>query len=234
MEVLNKVLPLILTAIMSMNLSGCRSANDTTDNADATASTTTEAAAETDTTDDPFADVYYPLPDNITMDDLLNGIQINGKVAEAEKMFVSLQLQFFDMVMFGSEEKQPKLIAMLREVAKKIDTTSGRGWFCIYAGYRYYKQQLAVKGGYTDFFADIEALVPDLLTKIDTSKEGEARYHNYTQLLGREADAWYMDSKKLPPLNEITVWKDKFNGDKNRFSANAQNIIDVYKQLKKI
>ena len=79
MEVLNKVLPLILTAIMSMNLSGCRSANDTTDNADATASTTTEAAAETDTTDDPFADVYYPLPDNITMDDLLNGIQINGK-----------------------------------------------------------------------------------------------------------------------------------------------------------
>lgn len=162
------------------------------------------------------------------------GIQINGKVAEAEKMFVPRQLLFFDMVTLGSEEKQPKLIAMLREVAKKIDTTSGRGWFCIYAGYRYYKQQLAVKGGYTDFFADIEALVPDLLTKIDTSKEGEARYHNYTQLLGREADAWYMDSKKLPPLNEITVWKDKFNGDKNRFSANVKIIIDVYKRLKTI
>ena len=154
--------------------------------------------------------------------------------ADAEEVFVPRQLHFFDMVAFGSEEKQPKLIAMLREVAQQIDTTSGRGWFCIYAGYRYYKQQLAVMGGYADFFADMEALVPDLLAKIDTTKEGEARYHNYTQLLGREASAWYMDGKKLPPLNEITVWKNRFSGDKNRFAANAKIIIDVYKRLKTI
>ena len=152
----------------------------------------------------------------------------------AEKVFVPRQLQFFDMVAFGSEEKQPKLIAMLKDVAQQIDTTSGRGWFCVYAGYRYHKQQLAVMGGYADFFADIETLVPDLLTKIDTTKEGEARYHNYTQLLGREANAWYMDRKKLPPLNEITIWKDRFNGDKNRYASNAQIIIDVYKRLKTI
>ena len=154
--------------------------------------------------------------------------------ADAEEVFVPRQLRFFDMVTFGSEEKQPKLIAMLKEVAQQIDTTSGRGWFCIYAGYRYYKQQLAVMGGYADFFADMEALVPDLLTKIDVTKEGEARYHNYTQLLGREASAWYMDGKKLPPLNEITVWKNRFNGDKNRYAANVQIIIDVYKRLKTI
>ena len=160
----------------------------------------------------------------------------NGKPmeADAEEVFVPRQLQFFDMVAFGSEEKQPRLIAMLREVAQQIDTTNGRGWFCIYAGYRYYKQQLAVMGGYADFFADMEALMPDMLTKIDTTKEGEARYHNYTQLLGREASAWYMDSKKLPPLNEITVWKNRFSGDKNRYTANAKIIIDVYKRLKTI
>ena len=154
--------------------------------------------------------------------------------ADAEEVFVPKQLQFFDMVAFGSEEKQPRLIVMLREVAQQIDTTNGRGWFCIYAGYRYYKQQLAVMGGYADFFADMEALVPDLLSKIDMKKEGEARYHNYTQLLGREASAWYMDSKKLPPLNEITVWKNRFKGDKNRYAANATIIIDVYKRLKTI
>ena len=154
--------------------------------------------------------------------------------ADAEEVFVPKQLQFFDMVVFGSEEKQPRLIAMLREVTQQIDTTNGRGWFCIYAGYRYFKQQLAVMGGYADFFADMEALVPDMLTKIDTMKEGEARYHNYTQLLGREASAWYMDGKKLPPLNEITVWKNRFSGDKNRFAANAKIIIDVYKRLKTI
>ncbi len=153
---------------------------------------------------------------------------------DTEEMFVPRQLRFFDMVQFGSEEKQPKLIAMLREVAQQIDTTSGRGWFCIYAGYRYFKQQLAVMGGYADFFADIEALIPDKLTIIDASKEGEARYHNYTQLLGREAGLWYMDKKKLPPLNEITIWKNCFDGDKNRFAANAQIIVDVYKRLKTI
>lgn len=160
----------------------------------------------------------------------------NGKPMsdDAEEVFVPRQLQFFDMVAFGSEEKQPKLIAMLRDVAPQIDTTSGRGWFCIYAGYRYYKQQLAVLGGYADFFADIEALIPDKLTIIDTTKEGEARYHNYTQLLGREASLWYMDKEKLPPLNEITVWKNRFKGDKNRYAANAKIIIDVYKRLKTI
>ena len=151
-----------------------------------------------------------------------------------EEVFVPRQLRFFDMVAFGSEEKQPKLIAMLREVATQIDTTSGRGWFVIYAGYRYFKQQLAVMGGYTDFFADIEALMPDLLTMIDKEKEGEARYHNYTQVMGREAAAWYMDKSKLPPLNEITIWKERFRGDKNRYATNAQIIIDVYKRLKTI
>lgn len=154
--------------------------------------------------------------------------------ADVEEVFVSRQLRFFDMVTFGSEEKQPKLIAMLRDVATQIDTNSGRGWFCIYAGYRYFKQQLAVMGDYTNFFADIEALTPDLLTKIEKDEEGEARYHNYTQLLGREATAWFMDKGKMPPLNEITVWKNRFSGDKNRYSTHAQIIIDVYKRLKTI
>ena len=160
--------------------------------------------------------------------------ELKAQKADAEEAFVPRQLQFFDMVACGSEEKQPKLIALLREVAQQIDTTSGRGWFCIYAGYRYYKQQLAVMGGYADFFADMEALVPDLLTKIDTMKEGEARYHNYTVLMGREAKLWYMNKGKLPPQNEITVWKERFKGDKNRYATNAQIIIDVYKRLKTI
>lgn len=160
--------------------------------------------------------------------------ELKAQKADAEEVFVPRQLRFFDMVTFGSEEKQPKLITMLREVATQIDTTSGRGWFVIYAGYRYFKQQLAVMGGYTDFFADIEALTPDLLTMIDKDKEGEARYHNYTVLMGREAALWYMNKSNLPPLNEITVWKERFKGDKNRYATNAQIIIDVYKRLKTI
>lgn len=153
---------------------------------------------------------------------------------DTEEVYVPRQLQFFDMAKFGSEEKQPKLIALLREVAQQIDTTSGRGWFCIYAGYRYYKQQLAVKGRYSDFFADIEAIIPDKLTRINISKKGDERYHSYTQLMGREVADWYMDGGKLPPLNEITTWKNRFNGDKNRFESSAKIIIDTYKRLREI
>lgn len=151
---------------------------------------------------------------------------------EENEVFVPCELHFFNQVEFGSEEKQPKLIALLNEVTQKLDINNGRDWFCIYAAYRYYKGQLAVRGGYKDFFVDIEALVPDKLPKIDDEKGGEPRYHNYTMLLGREADSWYMDDGKLPPQNEITIWKDRFNGDKNRFAKNAQIIIDVIKRLR--
>ena len=160
--------------------------------------------------------------------------EIEDEAVVVEEVFVPCQLQFFDQVKFGSEEKQPRLIAVLREVAATITTQSGRGWFCIYAGYRYFKNEKAVKGGYADFFADIEALMPDLLTKIDVDEEGDARYHNYTQLMGREANAWFMDDGMLPPVNEITFWKNRFSGDKKRYSKNAQIIIDVYKKFKTI
>ena len=43
-----------------------------------------------------------------------------------------------------------------------------------------------------------------------------------------------MNKSNLPPLNEITVWKERFKGDKNRYATNAQIIIDVYKRLKTI
>ena len=141
-------------------------------------------------------------------------------------------LSFFDQMEFGSEEKQLQLIALLNDMASKIDISNGRSWFCIYAGYRYYKNQRAVKGSYTDFFADIEGLMPDKLTKIDREQQGDKRYGNYTTLLGREVALWYMDEEKLPPLNEITIWKNRFEGDKNRFAKNVSIIIDMCKKLR--
>lgn len=173
--------------------------------------------------------------DNNTLNkDCHSGIMESNALNHNNGVFVPHQLCFFDMSFFGSEEKQPKLIKLLRDMCTKFDVKNGRGWFVIYAGYRYYKKQLGVKDGYTDFFTDIEALVPDMLTIIDKTKKGKDRYHNYTILLGREAKAWYMNDKNLPPLNEITTWKDRFNGDKNRFTKNAQLIIEVNNQLKQI
>ncbi len=68
MEVLNKIMPLILTAIMSVNLSGCGNtgADDTSIRSDAV-------------THSDIGENGVCLPDGYTMEDLLNGFKINGK-----------------------------------------------------------------------------------------------------------------------------------------------------------
>jgi hypothetical protein len=68
MEVLNKIMPLILTAIMSMNLSGC--GNTGADDA----SIRSDAVTHSD-----IGENGVCLPDGYTMEDLLNGFKINGK-----------------------------------------------------------------------------------------------------------------------------------------------------------
>lgn len=157
------------------------------------------------------------------------------EVQDADEVFEPCQLIFFDNVLFGSADKQKKLFDLLCDVSSKFDISSGRGWFCIYAGYRYFKGELAVLDGYTDFFTDIENLLPDKLPKLDSSIiEKRERYHNYAQLLGREAALWYMDKGKLPPSNEFTTWKEFFRGDKNRYEKYCPIIIEVYNKLKKI
>ena len=50
--------------------------------------------------------------------------------------------------------------------------------------------------------------------------------------MGREAKLWYMDKKKLPPLNELTFWANRFCGDETRFNQNAPIIIELYKAFK--
>lgn len=151
-----------------------------------------------------------------------------------EHTFVPCELKFFDQSQFGSEEMQPKLIAMLKDVAVKIDVNSGRDWFTVYAGYRYYQKQLGLRGDYTDFFTDIEHLLPGVLSKIDSTKDRTERYQKYTVVLGREVDCWYMKENCLSPINELTLWKSRFTGDANRFEKNAQIIIEIYKRLRQI
>jgi len=163
-----------------------------------------------------------------------NYYERTSEASGVEQTFIPCELQFFDQTLFGLEEKQPKLIALLREVAGKIDVNSGREWFVVYAAYRYYNNQQGVKGGYTDFFTDIEHLLPGVLSKIDTDKNCTERYHGYTTLLGREAKCWYMDDRRLPPINEITSWKERFTGDKNRYERNSKLIIEVYRQLRQL
>ena len=163
---------------------------------------------------------------------LKKGEMQDTEAEEVRDIYVPKILKFFDQVYFGQEDKQLKLIKLLEDVTTRIDITNGRSWFCLYAGYRYYKNQLAVAGGYTDFFSDIEALIPDRLEIVDDSLAGDERYQKYTMLMGREEKLWYMDKKKLPPLNELTFWANRFCGDETRFNQNAPIIIELYKAFK--
>lgn len=162
------------------------------------------------------------------------GEKLHSEQTESEDESTPSPLRFFSPVLFRSAEKRGKLIELLNDVTKQIDIDNGRDWFCIYAGYRYFKEELAVKGQYTDFFADIETLVPEKLKKIDTSKTNEARYHKYTQLMGREAQYWYMDNGMLPPQKEFTTWNVFFRGDQTRFAKHVLIINDVCKRLRSI
>ena len=53
-----------------------------------------------------------------------------------EETWEMKELKFFDMKKFDTAEKQLKLSKVLRSMAMKIDRTTGREWFGLYAAYR--------------------------------------------------------------------------------------------------
>ena len=75
-----------------------------------------------------------------------------GKPERAREVFVPVDLQFFDPVLFGTEEGQKGLTALVKEAAGLIDVNSGSSWFGLYAAYRYYKKQLGTKREYVKFY----------------------------------------------------------------------------------
>ena len=154
-----------------------------------------------------------------------------GKPEAKKEPFVVCDLQFFDNLKFGSEEAQKKLVGLIKEAAGMIDVNSGSSWFCLYAAYRYYKNQLGTKKEYVKFFTDIEALMPGLLKNIDVSQKGDKRYHNYTQTLSTEVNSWYMDNGCLPKLNEITLFANKFSGTREQFKNVMLTVKEIYRKF---
>ena len=160
--------------------------------------------------------------------------RIKPKVKEAtkEKEWVMQELKFFDMKKFDTAEKQLKLSKILREMAIKIDRSSGREWFGLYAAYRYAKRETGIDGSYVDFFSDIEALIPDMLTVNNRDARGDLRYKNYTKGLGKEVRDWYVDNKLLPPINSLIYRSYHFGCNEDRFMKLKGIISELYIWLK--
>ena len=151
--------------------------------------------------------------------------------AEAEEVFEPCELMFFDSVLFGTEKGQKGLTELLRKAAGMIDVNQGTSWFCLYAAYRYYKKQLGTKREYVKFFSDIETLLPDVLKNIVTAEKGDKRYHSYTQALSVEVGNWYVDSGKLPPLNDLAAYINRYGGAPEQFKSMVQIVKDIYKMF---
>ena len=143
-----------------------------------------------------------------------------------------VELKFFDRTMYVTVEEQQQLRLLLKNAAGMIDTQEDSSWFCIYAAYRYVKGKLGTKGAYTDFFSDVEALLPDVLTKINPAESGDKRYSPYTQMLGRVVSKWFVDDGKLPPLNNLLF--SNVRCTKEQFDSYSLIIKNLWRDFKKL
>ena len=154
------------------------------------------------------------------------------KEAPKEPEWSMKELKFFDMKQFDTAEKQLKLSKVLRTMAMKIDRTTGREWFGLYAAYRYARKETGIDGCYVDFFSDIEALIPDMLYIMNREAKGDLRYKSYTKGLGKEVKDWYVDNKLLPPINSLIYRSYHFGCNEDRFLKLKSIISELYIWLK--
>lgn len=167
--------------------------------------------------------------ENVYIDGMLQKKQDPSDDEEWE----AVELKFFNMKKYGSDEKQQRLRKVLRYASTKIDTSNGRDWFCVYAAERYVEDCTGCKLDYVEFFTDIETLLPGVLRKINTQEKGYKRYKSYSELLRREADDWFVINGSLPPINEM-VYRLAFGCDEKQFRRYSRIIKDLYKMMKDI
>ena len=128
----------------------------------------------------------------------------SGEVQAPEVEYEYVDLKFFEEKRFGTLERQNVLRLALKSVLPRMDVDSGRDWVAPYIAYHYYIGREYLMKGYVDFFADIEGLLPEVLTKVNASERGDKRYKAYTDLLRAECANWFILDDCLPPMLEWT------------------------------
>ena len=146
-----------------------------------------------------------------------------------------VDLVFFDNKHFGTMERQNKLRCVLKKVLPRMDADNGRDWIAVYIAYHYFMNREFIMKGYADFFADIEGLLPGILTKVNKDYDkGDKRYKTYTELLASETTKWFILSECLPPFNEWRSKKYNYAVDDNRKNRIQDIVRDIYTEMKNI
>lgn len=152
-----------------------------------------------------------------------------------EDEYEYVDLKFFDEDNFGTIEKQDALRRVLKRMLPKIDKDNGRDWIALYIAYHYYIDREFIMLGFADFFADIEGLLPGVLTKVNEDEEkGDKRYKVYTDLIKKERYNWFILDDCLPPKREWTSIRFNYGVDDDR-RKRIQNLEkEIYKGLKEM
>ena len=83
-----------------------------------------------------------------------------------------------------------------------------------------------------DFFKDIEALLPGVLTKVNVRETGDKRYKSYTDLLRLECANWFIIGGCLPPMQEWTSKRFRYKVDDTRRERIQQLVKDIFQGWK--
>ena len=87
--------------------------------------------------------------------------------------------------------------------------------------------------GQSDFFKDIDGLLPGVLNKVNSEETGDKRYKAYSDLLRLECPKWFILDECLPSMNEWTSKRFEYQVDETRRKRIQQLVKDIYQGLKK-
>ena len=131
-------------------------------------------------------------------------------------------------------DAQNRLRRVLKGVLPRMDVESGRDWVAVYIAYHYYIGRQFIMKGHSDFFKDIHALLPGVLTRVNEAENSnDKRFKVYSDLLRLECPKWFILDECLPPMQEWTSKKFEYKVDDTRRQRIQQLVKDIYQGLKR-
>ena len=160
-------------------------------------------------------------------------VNVNKLPEQSDEDYEFVDFSFFEDKHFCTMEGQEKLRRILKSVLPRMDADNGRDWIAVYIAYHYYIGREFIMKGQSDFFKDIDGLLPGVLTKVNYEETGDKRYKAYSDLLRLECPKWFILDECLPPMQEWTSKRFEYQVDETRRKRIQQLVKDIYQGLKK-
>ena len=161
-------------------------------------------------------------------------VNVNKQPQESDEDYEYVDFVFFDDKRLSTMDAQNKLRRVLKSMLPRMDVDNGRDWIAVYIAYHYYIGREFIMKGQSDFFKDIHALLPGVLTKVnEVETSNDKRFKVYSDLLRLECPKWFIKDECLPPMQEWTSKHFEYQVDETRRKRIQQLVKDIYQGLKK-